>query len=57
MAIRRNGRRQQTPREMNGKLAPTNFWSAGSLIDLWNAEFFFSFLSSRGAVANNKGKK
>jgi len=34
MAIRRNGRRQQTPREMNGKLAPTNFWSAGSLIGL-----------------------
>jgi len=34
MAIRRNGRRQQTPRAMNGKLAPTNFWSAGSLIGL-----------------------
>jgi hypothetical protein len=29
MAIRRNGRRRQTPREMNGKLAPTNFGQPG----------------------------
>jgi len=29
MAIRRNGRRQQTPREMNGELAPTNFGQPG----------------------------